>query len=140
MEGVDWVHYREDRAVFAVSRSLPLGRKEHITREDILRETMLVISPKDSRAGAELLLSYIKKNGPPACDIRYAPNLITLMLWIEAGLGVGIISHHSSLASNPAIRLIEEVPLEDASPFVVWRKNNLNPAVPLFVKKLATQV
>ena len=139
MENVDWIRYREDNAVFAVSRSLPLGKKQSITREEMLKETMLVISPEDSRAGAELLMAYIKSSGAVPGGIRYAPNLITLMLWIEAGLGVGIISHHSSLASNPAIRLIEELPLEDASPYAVWRKDNLNPAVPLFMEKLTAQ-
>ena len=136
LEGVSCRQYAEDRAVLAVSRRLPLGQKEHITFEDMQGETMLVISPEDSRVGAELLLSEIKERGFPAWKIHYAPNLITVMLWIEAGLGVGLINHHSSLAANPEVRLIEELPLGDASPCVAWRKDNLNPAIPLFLDRL----
>ena len=136
LEGVSCRKYGEDRAVLAVSRRLPLGQKEHITMEDMLEETLLAISPEDSRTGAELLLSEMKKWGVPSWNVRYAPNLTTVMLWIEAGLGVGLINHHSSLAANPGVRLIEELPLGDASPCVVWRKDNLNPAIPLLLERL----
>ena len=136
LNGVSCRKYGDDRAVLAVSRRLPLGRKERIAPEDIMGEALLVISPEDSRAGAELLLSEMKKWGFPAWNVRYAPNLTTVMLWIEAGLGVGLINHHSSLAANPEVRLIEELPLGDASPCVAWRKDNLNPAIPLLLDRL----
>ena len=140
LDGVSCRKYGEDRAVLAVSRRLPLGQKERITFEDMLGETLLAISPEDSRTGAELLLSEIKKKGFPAWNVRYAPNLITVMLWIEAGLGIGLINHHSSLAANPEVRLIEELPLGDASPCVAWRKDNLNPAIPLLLEQLEQNV
>ena len=136
LNGVSCRKYGEDRAVLAVSRRLPLGRKERAAFEDIREETLLVISPEDSRAGAERLLSEMKERGFLPGNIRYAPNLATVMLWIETGLGVGAINHHSSLAANPGVRLIEELPLGDASPCVAWRKDNLNPAIPLLLERL----
>ena len=136
LEGVAYHKYGDDRAVLAVSRRLPLGQKERITFEDIQGETLLVISPEDSRIGAERLLSEMKEMGFPAWNIHYAPNLTTAMLWIEAGLGVGLINHRSRLAANPEVRLIEELPLGDASPCVAWRKDNLNPAIPLLLERL----
>lgn len=139
LEGVLYRRLGPDRAVFAVSRQLPLAKKEVITFPDMLTETLLIISPEDSLAGADLLLSYLAKTGLSARSTRYAPNLSTLMLWIEAGLGVGIINHQSSLAQNPSIRLINEVPLEDASTCTAWRKENLNPAIALFGELLSRQ-
>lgn len=128
--------YGPDRAVFAVSRRLPVAQKEIIQFSDMMEETLLVISPEDSLAGANLLLNYVKKEGISPKRIRYAPNLSTLMLWIESGLGIGIINHQSSLASNPYVRLIAEVPLDDASTTLVWRRENLNPAIALFEQML----
>ena len=136
LKGVSCCKYGEDRAVLAVSRRLPLGQKERITFEDVSKETLLVISPEDSRVGAELILSKMKEQGFTVRNVRYVPNLTTVMLWIEAGLGVGLINHYSSLAANSEIRLIEELPLGDASPCVVWRKDNLNPAIPLLLEQL----
>lgn len=133
VEGILCEPYGEDTAVFAVSRRLPLGQLEHIMPDDMLRETQLVISAEDSRAGCEMYLAMLRQQrGQAPVKIRYAPNLATLMLWIEMGLGVGIINHQSSLAQNPNIRLIHELPLNDASACMAWRKDNLNPAISLF--------
>ena len=121
-----------DQAVFAISKERPLSQKETITLEDLVSETLLVISPDDCRAGGKLLLDHLQNANLTPQRIRYAPNLSTVMLWVEAGLGVGIINHQSNLARNPNIRLISEIPLKDASPCVAWKKDNLNPAIALF--------
>lgn len=126
-----------DQAVFAISRERPLARKEHITFADLISETLLVISPEDCRVGSELVFSDLREQGLKAPRIRYAPNLSTVMLWVEAGLGVGIINHQSNLARNPNVRLISEIPLQDASPCLVWRRDNLNPAIALFDQLMA---
>ena len=131
-----WMAYDNDYARFAVSRRLPLGQKEKITVEDVMEETLLLISPDDSRVGAALSREFIKASGMAPKNIRYAPNLSTIMLWIEAGLGVGIINHHSNIANNPMVRLIEEVELTEAgaNACLAWKKDCLNPAVDLFVQ------
>jgi len=121
-----------DQAVFAISKKRPLARKETITFEDLMSETLLVISPEDCRMGSELLFGHLRDMDLRPRSIRYAPNLSTVMLWVEAGLGVGIINHQSNLARNPNVRLISEIPLKDASPCVAWRRDNLNPAIALF--------
>ncbi len=133
---LQWRAYDNDYARFAVSRKLPLGQKEVITLEDIMEETLLLISPEDSRAGAALSSEFIKNSGLAPKNIRYAPNLSTIMLWVEAGLGIGIINHHSNIASNPMVRLIEEVELTEAgaNSCLVWKKNCMNPAVELFIE------
>ena len=133
--GLEHVVFRpllRDQAVFAISNKRPLAQKETITFEDLMSETLLVISPDDCRMGAELLFGDLRKQGLRAPSVRYAPNLSTVMLWVEAGLGVGIINHQSNLARNPDVRLICEIPLKDASPCVAWKKENLNPAIALF--------
>lgn len=133
MQGVIWRVMEPDVAVFAASRSLRLTQQESVRLEDLLEETVLVISPKDSKAGHDKLMNYFKRLGNLPQHVRYAPNFSTLTLWVEAGLGVGIVNHFSALAQNPDIRLLHEIPLEDASSCIVWRQNNQNPAVELFV-------
>ena len=133
---LQWFSFDDDYARFAVSRRLPLGKKEHITWEDVMEETLLLISPDDSRAGASLSSNLLKNRNLSPKHIRYAPNLSTVMLWIEAGLGVGIINQHSNIASNPMIRVIEEVVLDEAgaNACFAWQKGCVNPAVELFIE------
>ena len=132
LDGITWVNYVEDRSVLAVSRRLPLASLERVTAEDLSKETLLVISPEDSKVGSELLLTHVKQRGISTQNIRYAPNLSTMILWIEMGLGVGVVNGLSVLAQNPAVRLIDELPLDNDPSCVAWRKDNLNPAVLLF--------
>lgn len=139
MDGVSWVPYDRDAAVFAVSRRLPIGQKETITLEDIEKETMLIISPEDSRAGTDRILEHFKQFGVSPQKIRYSPNLTTTMLWIELGLGIGIINERSSLARNPEVRVISEIPLAEASFCLAWRKQNINPAFSLFLEMMQNQ-
>jgi hypothetical protein len=44
------------------------------------------------------------------------------------------------VASNPSVRLIDEVPLQEASACVVWKKENLNPAIALFDQALTNRI
>lgn len=134
MHGVVWRVLERDVAVFAASRSLRLARKETVQVEDLLEEALLIIPPGDSKAGHSKLMNYLKKLGGPSQNVRYAPNFSTLALWIEAGLGVGIVNHASALSQTPSVRLLHEIPLKDASTCLVWRQNNLNPAVDLLVE------
>jgi len=138
---LQWLSYDNDYARFAVSRRLPLGQKETISLEDIMEETLLLISPDDSRAGAALSQDFIKTSGLYPKHIRCGPNLSTIMLWIEAGLGVGIINHHSNIANNPMVRLIEEVELAEAgaNSCLVWQKDCMNPAVDLFIADVSNK-
>ena len=138
LDGVDYEVYDPDTAVFAVSRRLPLGQKDTISMEDLSSETMLMISPEDCRAGYEYSINHLRAADTPI-TIREAPNLATMMLWIELGLGVGVINHRSSIAGNPDIRLIEEIPLGDASTCIVWRKENHNPAITYFLNLVKNQ-
>lgn len=126
----------KEKAVFAISKKLPVAQKEVITIEDLAKETMLVISPEDSRGGAELVKEFNKMQSAVSFNKRYAPNLPTLALWIEAGLGFGIINPHTNMANNPTIRLIPEVPLDEANSCAAWLSGNENPAIPLFIEML----
>ena len=76
--------------------------------------------------------------GVSFAGIKYAPNLATAMMWIEAGQGVGIINHSSSLVKNSSIRLITEINLNDgeAANSFAWLKNNLNPAISIFMSEM----
>ena len=136
MSGVVWRVFEQDNAVFAASTSLPVCRKEVVKAEDLAGETLLLISQEDSRAGHDKLLEQLKRLGWVPDNIRIGPNFATITLWIEAGLGIGVVNHFSALTKNPSIRLLSEIPVGDASACVVWRKNNLNPAIALFAELL----
>ena len=124
----------KDSPIFAISRHTKTGRKKKITLQDLTDETLIVISPEDSRAGYELVHSFLKKSGVHFSDIRYAPNLATVMMWIEAGQGVGTVNHNSNIAAKSSIRILDHIvidPDNKASACFIWRADNYNPAIPM---------
>ena len=128
----------DDYPVLAVSKRSRLGQQDSITLQDVARETFIIISPEDSRAGYELCHLFLKNAGLRVSNIRYAPNLATVMMWIESAQGVGIINHRSSIASNSSIRILEELEIEkkgSANAFA-WHRSNLNPAISLFLDQM----
>jgi len=129
----------EDYPVLAISGRCTIGKKKTITLEDLKGETMIVISPEDSRAGYELSQLFIKKSGISISKVRNAPNLATEMMWIESGQGFGIINHRSNIVANSTIRLIEEIRIDErgtvASVFA-WMRSNLNPAISIFLNTI----
>ena len=136
MQDVVVNEYQKDSPVFAISKYTKVGRKRKITLEDLAEETLIMISPEDSRAGYELAQAFLKKQAVHFSDTRYAPNLATVMMWIEAGQGVSIINHTSNITTKSSIRLLDEIvidPTDSASDCFAWKNNNYNPAIPLFV-------
>jgi len=128
----------EDYPVLAISRRCSLGKKETIQLKDLMGETIISISPEDSRAGYELSRIFLKKSGISFSRVKYAPNLATEMMWIESAQGIGLINHNSSIIDNSSIRLIEEIRVDKggAANVLAWFNTNLNPAIPLFLNAM----
>lgn len=135
MQGIAIKEYRKDAPVFAISRYTENGRKENLTLDDLKDETLILISPEDSRAGFELMRAFLKKNSVQFQNIRYAPNLATMLMWVEAGQGVAVINHASNITAKSSIRLMDDIIIDssknDFSCFV-WKTDNYNPAIALF--------
>ncbi|MDF2512826.1 MAG: LysR family transcriptional regulator [Herbinix sp.] len=118
-------------SVFAVSRKHPLSKKEAKDWEDLKDEHFILIEERDSYAGSRMLIADCKKRGFYP-NVRYVPSLETVMLCVEAGLGVGIVNTMNYLTLNPSIIILDQIKLTDTDTIMVWKKKNMNPVVPLF--------
>lgn len=135
MEGIIISTFYPDNTVFAISRHTKTGRKKTITLQDLTEETLIIISPEDCRSGYELVNAFLKRSGLHFPDIRYAPNLATVMMWIEAGQGFGLVNHTSNITANSSIRLLENIRIasdNSASTCFAWKADNYNPAIAMF--------
>ena len=138
MKDVRSIDYLPDPSVLAVSKHTRLGKKKEIKMSDLNGETMIFISPDDSPAGCELAKAFVRSNSLHFADVRYAPNLATVMIWIEAGQGIGFINHSSSIVHKSSIRLLDEVvsgSSQGSSLCFAWKTDNYNPAIPMWVNE-----
>ena len=117
--------------VALVSKIHPLAGKKGLQLSDLKNENIIVVDQMDSEAVRDMMISDCKKAG-------FVPNLLLAssldeqMLWIDAGLGIGIINTNSYVAVNPNVCHIEGLTVGVNNFVIAWHRDNVNPATALF--------
>jgi DNA-binding transcriptional LysR family regulator len=115
----------------AMSTSHPLINRENLKLSDLKDENFLMISRDESPKGFDSCISVCRKHGFTPNIVKQLPNVESLLLSVEAGLGIALFDTNVRLHDTDRIKLIE---IDDDSIDIVmaWKKENLNPAVVLF--------
>lgn len=119
-----------------ISKYHPLADQEIIQIADLKNEPLIAISPDVSKGGCQHVLELCKMHGFTPPQIHYANSVENLILMVESGLGYSVLDENSAIMASSAVR---SIPINDQGPLslvAIWHKNNLNPAVPLFVNML----
>lgn len=119
-----------------ISKLHPLADQEIIRIEDLKDEPLIAISPEVSKGACQHVLELCSLHGFLPSQIHYANSVENLILMVESGLGYSVLDENSSIMGSSAVR---SIPINGHGPLslvAVWHKNNLNPAVPLFVNML----
>lgn len=119
-----------------ISKYHPLADQEIIQIADLKNEPLIAISPDVSKGGYQHVLELCKIHGFTPPQIHYANSVENLILMVESGLGYSVLDENSAIMASSAVR---SIPINDQGPLslvAIWHKNNLNPAVPLFVNML----
>ena len=72
--------------------------------------------------------------------VDFAPSLESVMLWVEAGLGIGIVDSMNYLTLNPGIALLRHETYLNTETALVWCPDNLNPTAKLFIDMIKEAV
>lgn len=118
-------------------KSHPLSNSTTVTFKDFKDDTFIFISPDDSAIAADNVINSCKSEGFYP-KFKLAPNLETLMLWVESGIGVSVINTDNALINNPNLKMIPlglDVPYNDTFLVLAWHNNNINPSIPIFMKE-----
>jgi DNA-binding transcriptional LysR family regulator len=123
------------KSVMAVSKSNPISSVTITGWEDIKAATFIVIDKMDSYLAGRKFITDCKKRGFIP-NIQYAPSLESAMIRVEAGLGIGIVNSLNYLTINPNIKILENVVLDESNTVMAWKKDNINPVIPLFIEEV----
>lgn len=121
------------RAIIVVSNDHPVSKKNIKGWSDLSAETFILIDPSDCKEGSQLVYKDCLENGFIP-NVRYAPSLETVMLWVEAGLGIGIVNTTNAIVNNPQVQILETIVLEETKSVLVWREKKLKPSARVFVE------
>ncbi|MCR5665623.1 MAG: LysR family transcriptional regulator [Eubacterium sp.] len=123
----------------AISKEHPLYEKENLTVADLSDETFYLPEELDS-PGREKDLRYLLRAHKIAdSKIRFATNQESVLLQVRLGRGVAVIDSGATQIEKYNLRL---VPLGEGKKFsklgivAVWKKDNLNPFLTMFMQKV----
>ena len=121
-----------------VSSKNSLARRKSLQFTDLKDETFIILSREDSPLASSGAINHCMAHGFYP-KLKFAPNLDTAMLWVEAGLGLAFTYAKSVAAYNPSMTFIpfgSEDAIAESKMVLAWNTRNSNPAIPNFIQLL----
>ena len=126
------------RPVFAISDFHPLFSKKSLTLADCKDEVFFLPSPADAPGREEDLRMILQAHGISDVKIRFVPDLESALFQMQLGKGVALLDTSTRYFYNAHYRLIEFSAMRrELEVISVWRRDNLNPYIPLLLKTQA---
>lgn len=107
--------------------------------KDLKGETIISVDDDDSCVSQSLIVEDCARAGFVP-NLLLAPSLNEQMLWIDAGLGVGISNTHSYTKANPNICCLKELPIKGNYFVLAWHRENINSSIALFANFVADYI
>lgn len=94
------------RGAFAINRLNPKCEIPNLTLEMLADESFLSISAEESPKGHELLVKICRQRGFEPKIVRTLNSLESLILGVEAGLGIAMLDRNTRLEKNTEVRIV----------------------------------
>lgn len=117
-----------------MSLTNPLSIKEKLTLSDIKDEEFVFISRDESPKGFDGIISLCREHGFTPNIIKQLPNIESLLLCVESGLGIAILD--SNIRRRNSNLKHFEIENDQVDAVMAWRKENMNPSVSLFTNSV----
>lgn len=118
---------------------LPITQKGVYSWKDLENEIIILVGAEDSAIVTELVTEDCRQAGFVP-KLLFASSLDEQMLWIDAGLGVGVSNTGTYIAANPRVRCLKTFTLEGEHFVIAWHRSNINSAIALFTNYVANYI
>lgn len=129
-DDIIWNNVYKQNSCILMSKKHELANSESLKFDDLINETFVLLNREESPNAFDGILNKCKKSGFTPKKVIQMPNVESLILSVESGLGVAVIDQNIRIYRRENFKLFE---IEDdpVSVVMAWRKSNLNPAVSL---------
>ncbi|MBP2651795.1 MAG: transcriptional regulator AlsR family [Firmicutes bacterium] len=126
-----------DPLVVMMPHDHPLASNSSINLTSLAQESFLILSREECPSGFQNTVQLCVDSGFSPTIVSEPASLEALILLVESGVGISIISQHMEAYGNSNLRF---VPLADKAAIVnvvvCWNKKSTNPIIPLFLSEL----
>ncbi len=134
--GVQYIELLQQYGVIAISRHNPKAMINELSLSMLAEENFIAISPDESPNGYAMLLEQCKNAGFTPHIVRLLNSLESLLLCVEAGMGITTLDQNTRLEHNTEVR---SIPIPNSAPSsvcAVWLETNRNQTVRQLVTEL----
>jgi DNA-binding transcriptional LysR family regulator len=132
---LDYAEVGTARTLLVIPKTHPLAGREGLHIADFRDDTFLSLSENESQYMTDSAeRAELHGFHPKTLE---APTIGALALWLEAGFGIFPLNENHALRNNPNLLFIPIPELEDTTEIVMWKKNNKNPLIPMFMKEFS---
>lgn len=125
----------ETNSSIVISKNHPKANVESLSLEDVRDEPFIMLSRENSPNGFDGIIQLCRQHGFTPKVAQFVPNLQSLLLCVECNLGIAILDANFKFPANS--KVVQYPMLDDfIRVAAVWRKDNTNPAVKLYVDTL----
>lgn len=128
----DTVYKSSSSIVMSVTN--PLSMKEKLTLRDVKNEDFVFISRDESPKGFDGIISLCREHGFTPNIVKQLPNIESLLLCVESGLGIAILD--SNIRRRNSNLKHFEIENDKVDAVMAWKKENMNPSVSLFTNSV----
>ena len=125
--------------IIVMSSSHPLASKESLVPQDFTGQTFILPSSVDSHLGRSDVLSILDALDIKDIKLRSADGNESRLFGVRSGVGVAMLDTSMDLVFDSRYRYFElpkEYDFSTLHIFAVWKKNNLNPIIPIYLEAL----
>jgi DNA-binding transcriptional LysR family regulator len=111
----------------------PLTKRDQITFADLVDEPFITISRSESPGGISATINLCETlYGFTPRVAKECPNLESIFLYLQTEMGYTLLDRSVNTEDDPTLKTYD-IPIADLSIVCAWKKDNLNPSIPLFV-------
>lgn len=131
-ENIDYKIIEKTKDHIVMHKDHRLAGATKIMLSDLVNDTFIMVSAEDSVESPKLILDGFERAGVKP-KIKFAPNIQTEMLWVQAGMGVCMLDSRNVLNGAKDVRFIEVDGVSDPSLVLAWKHDNANPYLKTFI-------
>lgn len=134
-----WIRTDQARCAFFAAENYTLHTDQVRGWADLRGETLIFSSDEDSAAFRSIVAQDCRRAG-------FVPKLLLAssvgeqMLYIDAGLGVGVSNAGSYISTNPHVRCLWKTQMGQEHFVLAWHRENVNSAIALFTNFTAEYI
>lgn len=137
-EGVGEMVLSEPFPMIAVHRDNPLAGRSSVSFGELRHEPFVLIASKETPNGEEQFMSECTRFGFVPNLVRRPSSLESLLLCVEAGIGIALLDNNIRLDPGSPVRLVPVKDVPAMSFSAAWKKERENETLRTFLAILRT--